>query len=460
MSAHAAAGLAALNALFLAVGWAILWALRGFRAWSELAALAGVAYLVGVATISVLATELLVAGAPVGVPVVLPTAAAVVAIALVFGRRCGRELPVRATAREPRREPLRALGWGAAALTVLYLGDFLRAARLQPLYVPSQWDAWSSWITKAKSIYLLGGLDAKVFPTLFLPGYPILAPALEAMSFHFMGSADTTVVHVQFWLLLAGFVFAVAGLLRPAVPLAIVWPFLLLLVVLPELNVHALSPQADLTMDYFFAAGGLAIAAWTVRREPWLLWTGGILLGAAMCTKREGYLFGAALLVAAGLATAREARRTWPRLVLVGAAGFLTTVPWLLWRSSHHLSGQLEGTSSAELSSRAGAAASSVAHILFGVHFWSLAGPLCLAAALVVAIVPGSSRRLALLSVVTLAVAFAGLTWVLAAGIEYTLGPLSDQNPVPRASGAVILLSLALAPLLLGCALRREPPPG
>jgi hypothetical protein len=274
------------------------------------------------------------------------------------------------------------------------------------------------------------------------------------MAFGFMGTADTTLLHVQFWLLLAAFAAAVAGLLRPIVPVGLIWPFLLLLVVLPEVNLHGLAPQADFTLDWLFAAAGLCIALWIVRGEGWHLAAASVLLAGAIGAKREGLLFSAALVAAALVATWGKRRSAWPRLVATGALAAATLVPWELWRSNHHLSGELQGTAWDSLPERLGPAASSVAQILFDWHFWLATLPLGVAAAAACVLARGA-RPVPVLYLVTLVLGFAGMTWALAAGIDYSLGPYTDQNPIPRASGALAMLTIALAPLMLAMALQR-----
>ena len=454
MSAQSLLGLLALNTLFLLTGTSLLWALRGAKAWAELALLAGLAYLLGVAAVVVACTFLLVLGAPVGVPVVVTVAAVLAATAVLVGRRLGRAVPARRTSGEPRvREPLRLVGLGAAVLTAAYLANMFRAARLQSQFTFAEWDVWNSWTTKAKSFYFFDGMDVDAYATFFMPGYPIFVPTLEAMAFHFMDSPDTTTLHVQFWLLIVGFVGAVAGLLRPAVPLVVVWPFLLLLVLLPELNLHGLAPQADFTLDILFATGGLLVALWVVRREPWLLGAAAILFAGAATTKREGLLLVGALVVGAILATWRDRRRTWPPLALVGVATVAAALPWELWRKSHDLPGQLSDSSARVGFERLDTAASSVLQILFDYDLWLIAAPLgVLAAGLVLAY---GDRRLGVLYLVTALLVAAGFAWVLAAGVEYTVGPDSDENPIPRASGAIVLLTIVLAPLMLAAAVAR-----
>ena len=66
MTARALAGLLALNAAYAVAGSAVLWAFRGFRGWSDVARLAGLGYLMGVAAFGALWTLLLVVGIPFG----------------------------------------------------------------------------------------------------------------------------------------------------------------------------------------------------------------------------------------------------------------------------------------------------------------------------------------------------------------------------------------------------------
>jgi hypothetical protein len=440
-----ALGLAALNALFLATGLALLFGLRGFATLHELLRLVGLAYLLGTASVTLALSLALVFGGSVSVAMVLAVVAVLTAAGASSGVRLGHPWPRRRGDRPPP-ERFRWLGLACAALTAAYLANLLRAARLQSQFVWAEWDVWNSWTTKAKTIYFFGGLDDSLYGTFAMP-HPIFVPTLEAAAFAFMGAADTTLLHVQFWALIAGFVAAIAGLLRPAVPLAILWPFLLLLVVLPELNLHGLAPQADFALDVWFATAALCVALWVLRREPWLLVTAAVLLAAAMLTKREGLLLTFALLAGALVASWTTRRYAWPRLVGAFGAAFLVTLPWQLWRRANGLPSDATDASVSTALDRAGEATSSVAQILVRYDLWLLTVPLGLAAAAL--LLARGSWRLPALYLVTVAVSAAGFVWALAAVSENTLGPRSDENPIPRASGAVVLLTIALAPLML-----------
>ena len=452
MTAHAALGLLALNLLFLLAGLSLLAAARGFATWGEVLRLAGVAYLVGTGATVVLATEILIYGGPVTVPAVVALALAVAAIGTGVAVRLGRPWP-RQRAFASRREPLLLLGVLAAALSVVCLEAFYRVAHLQG---PESFDGWAFWTAKAKAIYFFGGLDEHLFRTLPGATYPILLPTLHAIAFHFMGSADTVTLHLQYWLLMAGFVGAVAGLLRPRIPLVVIWPFLLVMLVMPEFGARALQPQADILLDYFFAASTLALALWLLEREDWLLLPYGVLLAAAMSTKREGQLFAGCLVAAALVVTWREKRGAWPRIVGVAAIAFVFEIPWRIWFSSRHLGGETPGASAGTLwhdIGRIPASVRIVLTLLFDPSLWLIAVPLGLAAAAVLLV-----RRfdpLAVFYLLLISFTVAGFTWIL---WSITALPLqtSKQTPIPRAVGADVLASLVLAPLLLAQLFRRR----
>ena len=71
MTLRAIAGLLLLHLFFLGVGAGVLWGLRGWRTWTEFGRLAGLAYLLGIASLTIVLTLALVSGLPFGPPLVL-----------------------------------------------------------------------------------------------------------------------------------------------------------------------------------------------------------------------------------------------------------------------------------------------------------------------------------------------------------------------------------------------------
>jgi hypothetical protein len=443
MSGWSLAGLALLNALFLVAGAALLWATRGWRAWTELFRLAGVAYLVGVAAVCLPLVWLLTFG-------IGPSPGLVAALVLAFvvaGLYAGRKRP-RPVARlgGRRREPLAIVGVLCAAVAVVWLEAYFRVARAAGL---EAFDAWSFWVPKAQAIFYFGGLDEQLFRELAGPTYPILIPTLESLAFHFMGSADTNALHVQFWLLLVGFIGAVAGLLRPRVPLVLVWPFLAALVLMPELAARAVAPQADLTLDYFFVVSALSLALFVRDREPWLLVPYGLLLAAATSTKREGQLLAACLVLAGVLTTWRERRWAWPRIVGVALIAFLATLPWRIWFGSRDLTGETPGTSLSQLwetVDRIWPSFRLVLELALSADLWLAVLPIALVAAVTALVFRRTSTST--LFLLTVGFAVLGFTWILWSIAALPIVP-SDATPIPRAVGALTLLGAAFAPLLV-----------
>ena len=102
----------------------------------------------------------------------------------------------------------------------------------------------------------------------------------------------------------------------------------------PRVVGRNLDPQADFLLDYFFALAAALVALWLVDREPWLLATASVFMGAALLTKREGLLLVACILVAALVGSMPPWRHAWPRLALAGAVAVALAIPWRIWFTS------------------------------------------------------------------------------------------------------------------------------
>jgi hypothetical protein len=446
MIPRSVAGILAAQALFLFAGLGIVWALRGWRTWLDFARLAGLAYLVGIATVGVEATLVLVAGGGVPTLVVVALSVGTGALAALVAWRRKRPLPRAGGFTRPQWRASTIAGVVGATVTLFLLGEFYRVARHQGLVA---WDAWAFWVPKAKAIYFFGGLDETLFRALWAPSYPLLVPAVQAMDFHLMGSADQSTIALQYWFLLAGFVAAAWGLLRSRVPSYLVWPFLAMAVAMPELDRRFLSPQADWPLDVFFAVAVLCLALWVLNREAWLLGCAGFLLAAEMATKREGQLLTACLVIGVCAATWRQARSAWPRVVGIAAAAYVVNIPWRIWWESRHLSGDLPDAGLGKLqamSSRIGPAFRIVLDLLFSYDFWLLAAPLGFLAAL--ALIARRKPPLATLYLLTSCLGVVGFTWILWSVPGLPLDT-SSATPIPRAVASLVLMSIALSPLLL-----------
>ena len=449
MTAPALAGLLALNALYLLGGLALIWLVRGFATWLEVARFAGLALLTGVTAIGVVWSLLLIVGLPFGLWTVVLVPVLVIAASSIVARRRGRGLPTLPGIRVGRMHFVAAVGIAAAGVAFEAL---FRVARLSGLY---WWDAWSFWIPKAKAVYHLGKLDVEFFTTLPGPSYPPLLPVLDAAAFHVMGGTDVVTLHVQYWLFAVAFVWGFAGLLAERVPAWILWPFALLIVVAPRVGRRAFIAEADLFLDFLFVLAAILVVYWLLDRERWRLVTATVLMGGMVMTKREGLLFAAALLAAALIASARDWRFTAPRLGAVGLGVLAVAVPWRIWYLSRGVEsegagGQLDPTENAD---RLWPSIRLALDVLFSSDYWSVAVPVAIGA-LVLALLAGSYRLPVFLGSLVALVTLGGgwFTWAIP---ELPITQEFGSNPIVRYMGAAALLCIAASPLLLAAVWRR-----
>lgn len=216
--------------------------------------------------------------------------------------------------------------WLAARLGLLGF-ELLR----QPLLT---WDAWTTWLLRAKVWVELGQPVAFVAPDVWLTGevaeahttpawhYPTLVSWIAALPALALGEWSESIAGLTWWLAGVAMGFGVYGSLRalgyrPAIAIAPVF----LVLTLPLLNSHiALSGLADLWVT---ATVGLAFCAFlraTQTGDVRYYALAGVMLLFCVLTKREGVVW-AALLVPALLA-ARS--RAW--LAGVAAMGLLGVV--------------------------------------------------------------------------------------------------------------------------------------
>jgi hypothetical protein len=314
------AGLAFANAAFFAAGAGLVrvfgWRLRSHP---------GLAYMSGVAAVGVVSTLMLIAGLALRGWQALVLCALLASLGLAR-----RERP------EPRGPKIDwRIGLPAGGL----LGGYLAVLFVQSVFQPlNSWDAWAKWTMKARAIVLLGGLDTSVFANhAYQPlvlDYPMLIPALEAIDFRFMGRLDNLVVHVQFWLLLVGFLLAAYELLRDRVPQTLLWPALLLVGTAPALAANLTSAYADAPIAFFFTLAAVVAWRWVVTGERRALAAFALMAGAAVATKPEGQPFVVGLFVLLLVFGRLRGRSLVP---VAGAAGWclIAIVPWRIWVSHH-----------------------------------------------------------------------------------------------------------------------------
>lgn len=441
MTPEALAGLTGVNVLYLLVGTTLLWGLGALETWGATIRLAGLGYVLGVASLGILWTIAVVVGAPFGTVTIVVSALAVAGAGVAWGRLRGREPPA-GPVRLARVSVVAAAG---IALAGVFFEALFRAARLHGLF---SFDGWVFWVPKGKALYFFGGLDEQIFTSLPGPTYPPLVPLLDASAFHAMGGSDTVTLHVQYWFLALGFAAALAGMLAATVPPWLVWPPLLLVLVAPRLADSLLSAQADFLVDYFFALAAASIALWLIDDARWRPPVAAILLAAAVMTKREGALLAGCLVLAALLATARDRRRAWPRLFAITAAVVLVALPWRIWYATHGIGGEVPAE--AGLSHGLGRLADALRlslDVLFDIGLWSVV-PLVGIAAIAIALL-GGTRRVGVLAAALLSLVTLGGAWITFSYPELPLTATESANPIVRYTGSAVLLCAALTPLLL-----------
>jgi hypothetical protein len=448
MTARAIAGLVVYNLFLLAVGAGILWGLRGWRWWTEAVRLAGVAYLLGVASLMTLLTLELVLSIPINAVSIGASGVGLVALGVVVGRLRGHAAP-----------GLRPPGWRFPGLTlfgalfvagiVVYFEALFRADRLSG--ITREWDSWAFWMPKAKSLYFFGKLEPSFLELLpQLPSYPPGMSLIQSGAFHVMGSADTVSLHAQYWFFAAGFVAAIVGLLAGRVHQAILFPLLLLFLVSQSLVERITTVYADVPLGYLVAVAALLLVLWMTDRETWQLAATTILLSGAMLTKREGLLFAACVLVAAFVATCTEWRTLWRPLGLTALGAVALTLPWRIWFTVNGL--ESDGPESGYLGAfghldRVWPSLRLAVSALTEIDFWRVA-PFVGFAAIVLAAIAGAWRA-SVYAATFVGLAIAGATWVTWAHTSLPIVRDDAQNPIIRVTGTPVLVLAALTPFLL-----------
>jgi hypothetical protein len=444
---RAISGLVVFNLFVLVSGAGVLWGLRGWRWWTDLVRLAGVAYLLGLAALMVLMTLELVLGVPVGSVAIMLDGLALVAAGILVSRARGGSWPGVSPPgwRVPRLSVFVAL---FVAGIVVYLEAMFRSERLSGIV--NEFDSWAFWMPKAEWIYFFGDLDPNVLKLLPNGSYPPGLTSIQAAAFHALGGADTATLHLQYWFFAVGFLAAVAGVLAHRVRPLVLVPVLLAVMVAPSLVARAMTTYADVPLGYFVAAGALLMLLWIHEHEPWQLAGSTLLLAASMLTKREGILFAAAVVLAALVASWGDSRRFVRPVVLAGAAAFALALPWRIWFSLQGIPSDAPASGylgSFEHLDRAWPSLRLVVTTLFDQDLWPYVSVLGVAA-LVLAGIAGAWRITAY-GTVFLAGAVAASTWAIWSNTSLGFSEEDQLNPIVRLTGTTVLVLAALTPLFL-----------
>lgn len=323
--------LAALNVAIAGLGGlALLAVIRPPRSglWPTLA---GVAPAVGLALAGLAATASAMVGADVGLVTTAIAAGVVVAAATVLARRRGWQ-PPSPVVRAGR------LGRVVEAGALLALaGLSVAIVRLAAATGLDQWDGWALWGAKAHALYAGGDVWSPVFtePEYVMQHqeYPVLLPALEALSAEALGRFDPVLIDVEPAVVLVAFGWAAWGMLRLVTHPALAAGAALALTGSAPLAANAGANYADTVVASFVALGLLCLFVWLTRGVApggtVFLVLAGLFLAAAALTKGEGLLFALAGLATA-LLLARRLGRPRRDVLVLGCGVLGVAVAWAL----------------------------------------------------------------------------------------------------------------------------------
>lgn len=443
-------GLLLCNLLFLAAGAGLARAVGAWHSWRGLVRTIGVAYLAGVAAVGVTLQLCLSLGAPFDRWVVITTCVALAGTGF---------LARTSTDRPSQRISVPRIMWPVVAALVGMVALLFVDVWFQPL---GQWDAWSQWTAKAHALIVFHGVDARVFQSApyspWNPDYPLLVPSIEASDFSFMTGIDTRAIHVQFFLLYAGFLGALVQLLRSHVREVLLWPFVLAIAVAPAVQVQTASALADVPVAIMFAMAGLFAWRWVFDADRVALMLFAVFAAGAYATKVEGRIYIGALSVMVVLLVAlRDRDRIMATVSAVGVA-LIGLVPWWLWSSSHQIGGVLRPSSgpvSGDLLNNVDriprTLGSLTEHILDPTR-WLLIGAVIVAAVILAWLVlPDHAQPWFVIG--TVGMAIAGLTFAYCVS-SFALDAYL-RHSVGRVVTGPVLFAVVLAPLLLESVLDR-----
>lgn len=319
----------------IAVAGAVLLGLVGMplrAGW--LASLAGLAPAAGLATCG-LVTAL---GAMVGIDATpLHTGVMITAALIIAWLVLRRSRPGLGTLAIPHQGIIgRAVELTCLALLALLSVRIVRFTAATGLDV---WDGWAMWAPKAHALFVEGDVWGPVFTAapyqMQHEEYPVLFPALEALSSGAIGRFDARLIDIESAAVLVAFGWGAWAILRLVVLPAVAAGVALWLTGSASLIQNGAANYADSVLAAFTALGLLCLLVWLTKGADALLVLAALFLGAAASTKAEGLLFAVAAIVAA-IATARGFGRPLRPAILFGAG--VLAVP-AVWAVVDHLNG-------------------------------------------------------------------------------------------------------------------------
>ncbi len=349
-------GFVLLHGLFVIAGWSILRGLGVTSARpSRVQATAGIgpAMLLGVCVLVPIQAVLLVLGVALlpAITVVL-TLTVVIGAELMSRRRLTADDRVRSDALGGRGADRRA--WAAlAVLAAAYVAFGVWALA----GLPTVLDDARIWSLKGLTLTYHHALVADIFQNQGQAGghpiYPLFQPALEALVFQAMGSAQLRFVPAELWVLFIAAVWTSAWLIARRLCTTSQRPYWLtaiaLLALTPAVITNLAMGYADVTASVLLAVGTVSLGLYLSSQDRRLLAIAAIALAAAANTKDEELL--ASILTLAAAAAIDLGHRHSPPSDLyrrarswIYAAAYLAVLvlPWRLWTHEHHLTDSVQ----------------------------------------------------------------------------------------------------------------------
>jgi hypothetical protein len=321
--------LLALNALFVSVGVILVRAFGIRFSGSSLPSAVGLAPVVGLVACSLLGAVAATVGLPLAASFLVGVALVVVAASFWISRF---DLP--ALGSYERRSQGR-LGTLAEASLLLVLGvlsvSILRLFAATPL---SSWDGWAIWAARAHTLFESGDAWNSVFQSRVYasqhPEYPILLPALEALSMHALGRFDVALIDVGPAVLLLSFGVGLWALLRFVIQPWLAAATALVVMGSPPVVENYGWNYADAALASLVALGLVCSTIWLIHSSSTVLCLAWLFLTGACWLKNEGLLFSIAAIAALALA-GRMARRPLRNVALLAGSVCVSYLPWLVY---------------------------------------------------------------------------------------------------------------------------------
>ncbi|HET8761187.1 MAG TPA: hypothetical protein VFN94_08970, partial [Nitrospiria bacterium] len=216
--------------------------------------------------------------------------------------------------------------WGAAGFVGLLAAIVVARTVVKPIQA---WDAWSTYATKAKAIYLSATVPRSMFETVTAPNYPLGVPLQEVWMSWFVGAWDDVAVKLLFPGYLVALLCLVYGELRVRWAARVAMGGTLFVGCLPFLLQHGQDGYTDLPLAYFVLGGAGALTRFLRHREGHALALGAIFAAGMVWSREDGVLVvvinGALLLYDGAWSFGIRSARTWRALL-----GYVA-VPAAVW---------------------------------------------------------------------------------------------------------------------------------